>query len=280
MIGALVFVQSTVSFAADYPGEIDEQYLLEMEKWFGSTQRAMLVLFKCTTGGVEWGPLYDIVAKAGLFHAALFIMYILFFIFALFNIVTSIFVDRAMRLAQPDAESSFLTKRREDMQTALELRALIEDLDEDGTGLISYKEMKAINEDPRVRNLFEKSGVNIRDASMFFQTLTRLVGQDALDIDSFVAGSMKVKGYASSLDVQAIIFQVQEIMQELIAITETVQAKPVCRRCRTPLTDKHGCPNCGMTPSTSMAARSSRLSRLDLHCGSPAERIEEVNYNL
>merc|ERR1740123_513208 len=97
------------------------------------------------------------------------------------------------------------------MQTAQDLKNLIEELDEEGTGLISYEELVVINQDPRVRELFEKAGLNVRDASNFFQTLSRLVGQDALDIDSFVAGSMKMKGFASSLDVQAIIFQVQEM---------------------------------------------------------------------
>jgi len=219
MMASLVFVQSMANYRADLLENRNHSDLAEaremerMTEDFGSVTSAMLVLFEATTGGMDWGDIYDIVRKTGTMNATFFLIYIIFFLFAFFNIITSIFVDKAMKLAQPDDEALMLERREEEAQTRDSLKELIESLDVDNSGTISVDELKAISKDVRVRHKFEMLGVTVRDASVFIQTLTSLVGSNTVDINSFVDGCMKMTGPASSLDVQTIRFQLEQVFK-------------------------------------------------------------------
>jgi len=102
---ALVFVQLTASSLEDSinNGEPD---LARREKLdtFGSVELAMLTLYKACTGGDDWSGPYRIAAASGELPAILFIFFIAFMQIAVLNILTGIFVEKAMKLAQPDRE--------------------------------------------------------------------------------------------------------------------------------------------------------------------------------
>jgi len=59
------------------------------------------------------------------------------------------------------------------------------------------------------------AGLNILDVHTFFDTLCRNSGTDSLDIDSFVDAAFQMKGAASSMDVQTIMFQMQDVQKDL-----------------------------------------------------------------
>merc|ERR1712113_391264 len=95
MMGALVFVQGMASYRMDNPERHHEQ-CDAIEPMFGSVLAAMITLLQTTTGGCDWGDVYDVVRLSGTFNNVLFLSFIIFFTFSFFNIVMSLFVEKAM----------------------------------------------------------------------------------------------------------------------------------------------------------------------------------------
>merc|ERR1719330_323970 len=123
MIASLMFMQATTQFQIDHPFSTSRD---TYEPLFGDVGNTMLTLFQSTTGGRDWGEMYSAVAETGTINAFLFIAYIFFFTFAFINIVISIFMDKAMRLAEPDGEERALQKRHQQIERVRELKEFLQ----------------------------------------------------------------------------------------------------------------------------------------------------------
>merc|ERR1719333_1989233 len=100
----------------------------------------MITLFQATMGGNDWGIFYDLISRTGSSSQMLFIGYIAFYQIALMNIVTSVFIDKTLELAQPDVEILLLEKQQKDTADAKELVQFCVELDKDSSGTISLEE--------------------------------------------------------------------------------------------------------------------------------------------
>lgn len=225
MISALIVVQHVTNYRIDHP-ECHET-CENMRLWFGSVATAMLRLFMSTTGGMSWGDLYAAVELCGPGVSLFIICYTVFFQFAFFNIVTSIFVDKAMKLAKPDHEDLFVQRQQEEAQMAQMLRDLFHEVDSDASGVISIDELREASLDGRVLHKFEMLGITVRDVHTFFSTLTAMAHSEAIGVETFVDGCLKMKGPASSLDVQAIGCQVQDVLTDVRKLKRRSAETPV-----------------------------------------------------
>merc|ERR1711972_1020827 len=88
-------------------------------------------------------------------------------------------------------------------------------LDTSKSGRISREELLKMSEDRRIRHLFQLYDIEIADVDLFYEMMAGMVGNDELDIELFVAACMKMKGNASSADVQLLIYQMK-VMQKSI----------------------------------------------------------------
>lgn len=229
VIFSLLFVQGMAAFVMENKNNVTAQEAADIESYFGSVEAGMMTLFQSITGGNDWSNFYVLVEKSGGINAALWVFYIIFFIFAACNIVTSIFIDKAMKLAQPDIETLLFEKQREDFSNARELKKLCCEVDR-GDGIacksstITFKEFSKLMEDDRVRSYFELKGLAIKDAELFFQMLGSVSQTNAVDIDAFIAGCMKMKGFALSVDLLSLGFETKLISraqtQNFAAISE------------------------------------------------------------
>jgi len=77
----------------------------EILKSFGSVQLGAKTLLKSISGGVDWGDVYKIIIRLGGFSEVVFLSYIFLVWLSLCNIITSLFLEKAMRLAQPEANA-------------------------------------------------------------------------------------------------------------------------------------------------------------------------------
>jgi len=187
---------------------------------FGSVGKAMMVLFQSTTGGRNWYDIDYVLGSTGPFAKIMVTAYVTFFMFAFLNIITSIFVDRVMRIAQPNHDEQMMAKRMQDREAAEELKDLILSLNTDAdASTISEEELTALNENIEVRDSFELAGLNILDVHGFFNTLCRISGSSKLEVDTFVEYAFRMKGLASSLDVQTILLQCDSMSRQLHKLT-------------------------------------------------------------
>ena len=103
---------------------------------------------------------------------------------------------------------------------------VIRQLDKDGGGVISPEEMLSLAERPEVRTCFEMAGLNIFDVDSFFNDVCRVSGSTVIEIDSIVDSCMLMKGVATSVDMQTMLFR----MQDMFNLVEKLFENLGCRQ--------------------------------------------------
>merc|ERR1719277_113136 len=83
----------------------------ELCYWFGSLIRTMLTLFECLLGGVSWDVvvvvlLDDVSLTAGL----MLCLYMAVGLFIMLNVVTGLFVEKAMHTAREEGDMAMATR--------------------------------------------------------------------------------------------------------------------------------------------------------------------------
>mgnify|MGYP002803557489 FL=1 len=189
-----------------------EQQDLVMEH-FGSVLKTMLSLYMAVTGGNDWSLYYSILGQLGSFYHFLFIAYTFFSSFAIFNILTGIFVERAVAASMPDREQQILIERRKLLEQATELRDLFSCIDLDCSGFISFDEFVSCMKNPRIVAYMSSVGVSVHDVQHLFKIVAN--ENDEVDIDRFVDGCMAIKGSASALDMQKQLYYMQSVTKTL-----------------------------------------------------------------
>jgi len=206
----------------------DEQEMMHVEfkAAFGSVQAAMLSLFQATSGGADWGAFYFMLKASGFVGPAILVTYIIFFIIAAWNIVTSMFIEKAFALAQPDQEEQMIQRRKKEDAIARSMLRLIAETDTDRSGMISLVEFENWLCNQKVRDFCRMHEIDIRDAELFYRMLrTVSSSEEAADEDEgevvcelldveikmVVSGLMHMRGQATNLDVKALSFQMLDI---------------------------------------------------------------------
>jgi len=213
---SLAFVQGVGAYLLDHAGEISEQEHADLINSFGSVLASMMTCFRCSTGGDDWGAFYDMLEPTGFVNKAVYFFFILFSQIALLNIVTGVFVENAMKLGQPDLNALAFSQRKQDLEDAKRLRHVFSMIDQDCSGTISWREFNdCIRNDSRVRASLAVLGLGINDTASFFKVLTDLDKDADVDLDFFVDACLKMKGNASSIDLQTVAFETKVIHRNL-----------------------------------------------------------------
>jgi len=226
-IFALFFVQNTSGYLVAEEGNIPEEHMANIDKFYGNVESTIMTLYQSSSGGLDWREAYDVAEKSGVLNAIGFIFFTIFFNFAVFNILSGIFIEKALAAAAPDREQQALEQRRIEEQEAIELTKLLRSMDFASTGRINLKDFMTHSMKPDAKAYLRVLGIEVHDAVMFFKVLTRVLGADDLPIEEFVNRLFKMKGTATALDLQGLSFEVTVIhkMLEEIAASCGVQTR-------------------------------------------------------
>jgi len=221
---AVFFVQTCTNNLQENADDLSKGDRENFKRYFGTVVDGTVSLFQAVSGGQDWGEIYDMV-DTSFMSSFLFIALVLFFHIALLNIVTSVFLEKTMGYARPDAERLILMQNQKDIQDAKDLRALVEELDDEHTGHISFAEFKRFMDNERFRLYFEVRGIDVADAEMFFDVLVAgMARQDlgaleqdgasklkerTVDFGTFIDGCFRLKGSASAMDLRCLDFEIK-----------------------------------------------------------------------
>jgi len=212
---SLAFVQGVGAYLLENK-EITEEQRETLIDSFGSIHRSMMTCFRCCTGGDDWGAFYDVLSPTGVVNCAMFFFFILFSQIALLNIVTGVFVENAMKLGQPELNALAFEQRKSDLEDAQRLRHVFNLIDADGSGTVSWSEFNdCVQNDARVRASLAVLGLGIKDTASFFKLLSDADANADVDLDFFVEACLKMKGNASSIDLQTVAFETKIIHKSL-----------------------------------------------------------------
>jgi hypothetical protein len=211
----IAFVQSATNWLRE-PGNLEnpegEAVIIE----FSSVQQAMLALFRASTGGDDWAYFYDAVAVTGATSAVIFLFFVAFSNIAFLNIITALFTERAISMAQPDRAHMAAQKRRKHMELQEDVQEICKQLDVDENGDITAQEFHACmkDEDNALRSFFEAGGHDLVDAELFFNMQVK-AANGKVRLHEFINGCMKLEGDVNNLDIQVIVWQTQQIYKDM-----------------------------------------------------------------
>jgi hypothetical protein len=227
---SLVFVQGMAEYLTDLVAEEGTLTQAQADRYtdvvghFGSVPQAMLLLLQSVTGGLDWEELYDIILLSGGIRAAVYVFYILFFVVAIWNIITSVFVEKVLKLAQPDMDTLMMEQRRKDDEDAKVLRELFRKLDVDCSGTISAAEFERCIREKEVENFMVGRGIDIKDAKTFFTMLSESMDKEnEVDIGTVVGSCLRIKGVATSIDLQMLRYEARTAARRQAELSKLVE---------------------------------------------------------
>jgi len=200
-IFGMIFVQAAGTVLEKDEGA-DAELLM---KNFGSVETAIFTLYCAAFAADDWIVYYEAAELLGAFYPGLFLLYMAFIQISLLNVLTGIFVENAMKLAQPDRDRKSLERRQEEILIQRELCRLSVEMDTDATGTISKGEFTDFLQRGKLRAQLSVLGLDIQDAEIFFEVLSHASDGGEVLIEDFVRGCMRLKGLATSIDMQTLL---------------------------------------------------------------------------
>jgi len=202
-----------------------------VQRHYGSLSRSIYSLFKSMSGGQSWGELSDALMEVDAIMPILFLMYIFFTIFSVLNIVTGVFVEGAIENAKQERDMAVERGRKEREAYCVQVRRLLEEIDQDNSGTITMKELEMCLQSETMKAYFAALDISIGETQQLFA----LLDQDqsgTVEVDEFVEGCFKLKGEAKSIDIHMLLLDNRSITRrilELTALTEQ-QASEIIKR--------------------------------------------------
>jgi len=195
----------------------DTQALVVAEH-FGSLWLTLFTLFHSMLNGISWYripiALMTIPDWTGPVLAFGFMGYLSFTMLAVLNIITGVFVDNAVETARTQRE--FLVQKEMEVkeQWLKEMRSIFLEMDADGSGTVNKDEILEFVNDDRVHYYLTALGLDVHDTERLFELLDE--NRDGeLDVDEFLAGCLRLKGMARSIDVYSLIHQSRQVCRRL-----------------------------------------------------------------
>lgn len=210
---SLLIVQGLTEYLLTEVDNLSEVYKDQYIRFFGSVSNAVVTLFQATTAGIDWNEAFVVLRVAGVFPSFCFLTYVIIFTISVWNIVTSTFVEKAMKLAQPDLESMIHEKNIKDAKDAGDLARLFlpfTSKNDEGDDVISFEQIRAAAEQPRFRQDLTVRGVDIKNVEIFFKMLSA-VNEGGVKLQTLVSACVRMKGVATSIDLQSVSFEIQMI---------------------------------------------------------------------
>eukprot|EP00928_Gymnodinium_smaydae_P046334 TRINITY_DN30865_c0_g1_i1.p1 TRINITY_DN30865_c0_g1~~TRINITY_DN30865_c0_g1_i1.p1 ORF type:complete len:624 (-),score=83.30 TRINITY_DN30865_c0_g1_i1:70-1878(-) len=177
--------------------------LAELTELFGSLDRSFLTLYKVISDGIHWGEVLDPLKEScPPFIVLTFVTYISFALFVLMNIITSSFVEGALRTGEEDRKAELLRQ----------MQVLILEADEDGSGTISWSEFEAHLTDPQMQVLLKAIDFDQDEARSLFRLLD-VDDSGEIDADDFVSGCLRLQGFAKAVEMAAFMSEYERFVR-------------------------------------------------------------------
>jgi len=206
--------------------DADPQLKMDMFEMYGSVGDSILTLFKSISGGADWQELvYPLVAmnKA---YVLIYVVYISFMVFGVTNVLTAIFVESASQVASIDQDLAIQDQLRRDKSTINRIKTMFIEADKDGSGLITLGELERLLDDPKYIWAMRLIGVDVSESKGLFRLLD-VNEMEAVNIDEFVTGMMRLKGGAKGVDLATLIYDHKRMYSSLQAGLDAISARLV-----------------------------------------------------
>eukprot|EP00746_Dinoflagellata_sp_MGD_P055668 gnl/MRDRNA2_/MRDRNA2_242036_c0_seq1.p1 gnl/MRDRNA2_/MRDRNA2_242036_c0~~gnl/MRDRNA2_/MRDRNA2_242036_c0_seq1.p1 ORF type:complete len:771 (+),score=88.36 gnl/MRDRNA2_/MRDRNA2_242036_c0_seq1:113-2425(+) len=223
-IFALFIAQRVTSVVVDMANTpettIDAELYANLRKNFGSLTKSMFTLIQVITGGDDWGNIAYDLFEIDLLCGWAYVIFCAFGICVLMNVVTGVFISKALDDATTEKTNILLSSNMERKKHMEQVEKLFRITDDNGDGELTREEFRALMLWPCVEAYFKFLGLDYEawEPDALFE-LMDFDENGTVSINEFVYCCSVLKGTAQRLDLvrtQTVIMgQMDEIRDQL-----------------------------------------------------------------
>jgi hypothetical protein len=172
-------------------------------RFFGSFQDTALTLLESITGGMDWRDVSHALLSIGPLYVWFFVLYIVFTVLCVLNILNGVFVNAAIESAQTNKDLAIDKTHHKTVALIEQMVQWFVEADKDGSGKVSWKELRNLLEDDGVRNFLQANGIDVASAGQMFRLLDRK-GAGYLVPEEFVDNMIALQGQAKAIDLASL----------------------------------------------------------------------------
>jgi len=211
MLIAALFMCQLASQTLEDAGANDE-FRAWLYHHYGTSSRASWTFFELTFSGGWPSYVRPLVEKLGWGYAVFFTIYISSVTFAMFRIITALFLKDTLKIAALDLDNSIHEKITEKELCMQRLADFFYAADASGDGVLTLEELDGVLADERVRAYLSTLEL---DAIKLRAVFGKQCGDSQVCIDDFVREAMHLKGAARSQDIAALHRDVEDLLSTL-----------------------------------------------------------------
>eukprot|EP00746_Dinoflagellata_sp_MGD_P145811 gnl/MRDRNA2_/MRDRNA2_78375_c0_seq1.p1 gnl/MRDRNA2_/MRDRNA2_78375_c0~~gnl/MRDRNA2_/MRDRNA2_78375_c0_seq1.p1 ORF type:complete len:649 (-),score=122.99 gnl/MRDRNA2_/MRDRNA2_78375_c0_seq1:262-2019(-) len=177
-----------------------------LRTYYGGMYITLISMFKAISGGADWGDIAEPLEQISTGYYLLFCCYVAFVVFAMMNVVTSVFVEQAAKNAWNDKAWVIEEEMSKQESYINDVKKVFEEADDDNSGNLSWSEFQEHIKDERVQAFFRALELDASEAQGLFH-LIDVDSDGRVQLNEFVNGCLRLKGQARSLDLVTLLHE-------------------------------------------------------------------------
>lgn len=196
VLGGLLLAQTCA-------GMIDDaSYAMEVRVWtymhYGSAIRAVYTLFEATMSGGWPNYARKMIEEVNVLYGFWWVGYVSVVIFAVMRVVTALFIQKTMSMAQADEELMLLEKLKEKEEMLIAFRGFLFECDTDGDGEMNRAELQELLKDVTLQYWLERIGIEKHELVGLFNVLDE--GGGVVSHEDIIGGVMRISNGVRAVD--------------------------------------------------------------------------------
>lgn len=195
-----------------------------LESMYGTLPKTLYTLFRAVSNGIDWDDIVAPLDEVNIFYRIMLVVYITGVTFGVLNVVTSVFVESAVKTAQHYRDLIVDEKAQKQDVAVQHLKAVFDAVDVDHSGCLTVAEMDMVMSEPEIKGYLEALEINGEDTRLFFRLLDT-DGSGQVEKQEFIDGCLRLRGDAKCIDVHALIHSTKITLSRLTNFANFVEWK-------------------------------------------------------
>jgi len=203
--------------------EVDTTTQEDLRDYYGSIFLCMLSLFMCISGGDDWSNRLRPFWSVSELYLYAFILFMFFMVFGAINVVMAILVEHAAEVSRRDRDMIIEHQMSQTQEFAEDVRKFFHAADTNGNGGLNRDDLCEYLSDDRAKASFSSLELDVSQAVDLFDLLDS-DDDGVLSLDEFSAGCLRLRGTASSMDLNLLLWEVEKLTWKVtVANNQMVQ---------------------------------------------------------
>merc|ERR1712190_430099 len=183
-----------------------DEWVEKISLSYGNLVSSCVTLIASISGGLDWIDASWPLLQIDPIYLIIYLVFVMFCVFGLMNILTGIFVANTTEVSQVDRDLVIRAQLNDRKSFANQLKNILRSVDKDATGTISKEEMleHLMSDEPDA--YLKTLDVTVSDAQGVFKLLD-VTGSGEVSIDEFVLSLMRFQGSARAVDVATLLYE-------------------------------------------------------------------------